>query len=262
VQGTAGVRRELTTLGIAILLTAAWELPFGGIRVGHLVVHPGMPAYVLVALFAAPLAWRSRRLWHTWELAAFVAVCDAPAMACRSSLPEARLGQVAVGMVLAAAVMGLLYATRRFEQNPRISGRTAGVVFLTMLGVVVVFQVANRMLRAGGVPNTARSMMIGQVEIHHLYAGILITVLAVILRGLGVRGRVSRGAILLALGVGCGLVWDQWLYCMSVVITDDGYFTASTVVSAVFGCHASLLVWVVPGIRGRQHPETGSGPYR
>ena len=98
--------------------------------------------------------------------------------------------------------------------------------------------------------------MIAGVEVHHVSWGVLLLAFLGTHWGrLGTsRTWIWTGVVLL--GLGSGLVWDEWLYYMLADPTDDAYFAALTWGSGVL---ASVLVpggWVLLRLHGR-HEDAG-----
>jgi hypothetical protein len=98
----------------------------------------------------------------------------------------------------------------------------------------VGYRASQLYLKAQGVPNDDRSLVVASYEVHHVSTGsVLLVLAAVALTSPRLRRRWHRVAALAA-AVGCGFVADEVPYVFYPTMTDDLYFgTVSTVGAAL-----------------------------
>jgi hypothetical protein len=94
--------------------------------------------------------------------------------------------------------------------SPAARRRNVIDLLATMLGTVAV-------LRAWLFVTPNADFTVRGVNVHHLYSGVLLTVLAAIPLALASSGGTIRRVQVACLGVGLGLMLDEWVY---LIMTD------------------------------------------
>lgn len=241
---------KLVLIGVG--LTAAWELVLGGVECLGAVLRPGVLAYVALSLLSWPATTvrRESLIWKLWMVAALVAIAELPMMAVRPADVAVRAALLGLGLAVAAVLAIAIRIAMRWHHPLVPSNRRAIIIFAISLIVVVLNQAFNRVALSAGVPNDERSVLIAGFEVHHLNWGVILLVLTPTLSGPSVGHALAEKLIIFALGVGNGLVLDQWLYYMRVVVTDETYFAPSTLLSAIAGTGVALAAWL---LHNRKH---------
>lgn len=150
---------------------------------------------------------------------------------------SAALAGATVGIAAAFAVVG--DRTRPPAASRRFGWLLAGLVALSVVG----FRASQEYLRATGIPNEGRSLVLYGYEIHHGTSGTLLLVVGAVLvatRGVG-RGAHRLGALLVA--TGCGFVADEYPYLFYRQVTDAAYFSPVSYLGAVVS--TSIIITVV-----------------
>lgn len=156
------------------------------------------------------------------------------------------------GSLALAAGLGLgLVALSRLGTDRRPSAPSAR--FAAGLGAVVAacfvgFRASQEYLRAAGVPNAERSLVLAGHEIHHATTGSVVLVAGALLVAASAGRRAHRVGALVA-AVGCGFVADQYPYVFLRAATDAAYFgglsyagglaATGTVITVL--CHGALV---------------------
>ena len=243
------------------LISILVEMLVGGVAVDELMVHPGMVAYLSCLALTVPSLASDRAPWirGLLYLSVGMALADLPSMIVRirapaqaAALPVLALG---TGLALAYVLMGMWLPSR--ERVPRPIARSElRTMLLLATGVVVASQAGNRILRAAGVPNADRSLMLGGYEIHHINYGLLLLPLAHLAFTRTGDRTGTRPFSVAFIGVALGLIADQCVYYMLRAVTDDAYFSVPVVLGAVGGLVLIAATACRPGA-----PETpGSSP--
>jgi hypothetical protein len=226
-----------------VLVVWLWELLLGGVSMFGLEVRPGFPAYLCMLAIAIPAMSGEVRWKRTWLFVSAVALADLPAMATRGTPTADPVRDLLLGAGLAVILLfPLAFVSRRRGEPGAPTRPGAWLVWLAALASVVGLQAMNRVMRAAGIPNEDRSLMFGDVEIHHINQGVVLLAACVLLAGFPGRRRVLRGALFLATGGAAGLIIDEWLYYALAVLSDDAYFAPVTWVSA------AVLLCLLPGM--------------
>lgn len=249
-------KRPLIAATLGVAATWSWEILLGGIPVAGWVVHPGYLAYLTLLVAALPVTWSAGEpRWQAlWFFASAAALGDLPALAIRGTAQAEPVRDLAVGGALALAV--LLPAALLGGARPGRSGhdgaslRAVAGVGAGALLTIGAFQVFNRMMRAAGVANEGRSLIVGGVEVHHLNWGVLLLVGAVLALSRFSPPRWARPALLAVVGLAIGLVADEWLYYAAREVTDEAYFEPLTWLSALLLVLVVLAAWSAWAVRG------------
>jgi len=146
---------------------------------------------------------------------------------------------------------------------PAVGRRFGALLAVIVGGSFVGFRASQEYLRASGVPNESRSLVLFGHEIHHGTGGsllLLVGAAAVATRGLDRR---SHRAAALLVALGCGFVADQYPYLFYARLTDAAYFTTLSIVGGlVLTVTIILVVWNHVRMADTQDEDTVRGADR
>ena len=167
-------------------------------------------------------------------------------MATRASgMPPALIHSLlgaALGLVVLLAL--LLFPTRGNQRRPQ--GLVPGVlaVWIVSLATAGAFQGFNRYQRAAGVANEDRSLLLFDVEVHHLNWGVVLLALLITLGGSRAWSFPAKVAGVVLLGVAIGMITDEWYYYAGRSVTDEAYFEPATWISCAILSLVLLPAWL------------------
>ena len=133
----------------------------------------------------------------------------------------------------------------------RFARRALTLLLVAMVGTVTV-------LRASLALSPNSDFNVLGYNIHHLFTGVLIVTACAIPLAVGVAAGRLRDALVAGLGVGLGLVLDEWVYLIATDGTNASYLLPVSFWGAVIVVGAAAVYAVVWYVMSRQNRATVS----
>jgi len=133
----------------------------------------------------------------------------------------------------------------------RLARRALTLLLVAMVGTVTV-------LRASLALSPNSDFNVLGYNIHHLFTGVLIVTACAIPLAVGVAAGRLRDALVAGLGVGLGLVLDEWVYLIATDGTNASYLLPVSFWGAVIVVGAAAVYAVVWYVMSRQNRATVS----
>lgn len=172
--------------------------------------------------------------------------------------PRSLAGSVVLAAAVTAVVVGFAAAGDGQGVAPTpgrwLSLASGAAVALSFVG----YRASQLYLRARGVPNEERSMVLAGYEIHHVSTGSVLLVLGAVALASPGPGRRWHRVAAVAVAVGCGFVADEYPYVFYPEMTDALYFGA---VSTAGGAVATVTVIGMVAYHTHNRQERDSDGY-
>ena len=140
-------------------------------------------------------------------------------------------GSVSALLVTASVGLILAFFPREDTGLPALYPPYLALVFLCMALAFAAARLLN--LLGGSMPNEARSLFLGGIEVHHLNFGLLFVFSSCAWGATRFRCRWAQPLAAITLGVGSGLVLDESVYYALEHVSDDAYLEAASLVGGV-----------------------------
>ncbi len=245
---------------------------FPPMRLGPFDFYLTSPALLLMMWSAIRIAIRSpeQRCWIVSGVffATVGIVCDQFAYlllrVSRTCGPYS--GSSIVGsIVLGVGVLGMTFFLLRRSRESRDRIPTDPVSFapaiaftVIQIAMILAFRGTHALFLHLEVPNAARSLIVGGIELHHIVFGVVLVIAGSLAAVVDTVSRRLRVWNFLILALGVALISDQWLYYSYRTVNDVNYGSLPSVASA--SCLSLLAsLFCLREVRHRRR-ENANGP--
>ncbi len=210
------------------------------IEIGEMAIHLSMFAYVAAFILVPMWMFRSRLGINgpelaIWSLSAGILIDELGWLVVREHGHSTwTWGGLLAPIGLGSAYLLIAWMSSRWQPSAhqRLDQKWLMAFIVIQLILFFTIRIQQEVLRADGIPNEERSLMLNGYEVHHIVTGTVLFVIATLMIITPPVKEAFFVAFVLA-AIGLQFAADEWSYYFMEVVDDAAYFSSTSWIGAI-----------------------------